>query len=402
MNTDHLTALEEALRENPEDSNTLQVYGDALQAIGDPRGQLAGIQRARSTMDPDDFAKAEAAILQEHGAALLGILGNGESYPDAQLRQQRGPFSGLPGYELTWEEGHVRSVRISEPYGASPGAGEVLTSLLGRPSAQFVRSIILRHYKGFSTQGVDREASERTRRRGTAVLNALTASPRPTLRELVVGMETVSFDAVGDDDARDLLSFGEMLQDLTPLWRAAPALHRVTLTGCAYHLGALEHPTLRHLELRHSLMPRQTLVSLADAELPALETLVLWLGASDYGQVSYRWRDLEVLCDPDRFPSLRNLGFVCATDTESILEMVLRSPILPQLASLDMRGGMIEDANALLRDPARVRHLERIDLRWNTLLVPDPELIAALPSVQIEPQRWDGHQDVPRFNNCME
>jgi hypothetical protein len=171
-------------------------------------------------------------------------------------------------------------------------------------------------------------------------------------------------------------------------------LQHVLLSGGAAKLGPLELPELRSFEMRQSFMRRETLREIAAARAPKLESLVVWLGAGDY-EVGYGADDLEPLCDPARFPALRHLGLVCSAHTHSVAYMVMRSPILPQLRSLDLRGGTMQDAKPFAAVD-RWRHLEALDLRWNALTTRD------LPSpALLEPQRtWDPY--VPRFNACQE
>jgi uncharacterized protein (TIGR02996 family) len=89
--------LEEALCEAPADAIELfLVYGDWLEAQGDPRGELVAVQ-AKRLGDPNDIAlrDAEARILDRHRASLIGDLPVGD------------------GATLLWRLGFIREARIA-------------------------------------------------------------------------------------------------------------------------------------------------------------------------------------------------------------------------------------------------------------------------------------------------
>lgn len=67
-------ALEDALREQPEDAQVHLVYGDWLQRQGDVRGQLVALQ-CEAARDPEGpSAAAEQALRRDHASHLFGPL----------------------------------------------------------------------------------------------------------------------------------------------------------------------------------------------------------------------------------------------------------------------------------------------------------------------------------------
>jgi uncharacterized protein (TIGR02996 family) len=191
--------LEAQIVENPDDDAGYLVYGDWLQAHGDPRGSLIAIQAARCAADTPELAAAELALLDAHRAALLAF----DPPPDVE-----------------WHLGFWRGVTVgASDRGAEPGGGAGLAGLLDAPSARFVRELRL-----LGPGGHDRFA--------------LAARAGDTLRELEIANAS---EPITDRDVRAL--------------GACRRLRKLTLTPCAPvtpdGLAALgELRELAHVELR--------------------------------------------------------------------------------------------------------------------------------------------------------
>src|SRR4051794_40471020 len=109
---DRRAALEDAIREDPDDAGRYLALGDLLQIDGDPRGELIALQQAGR---PETTAAAEAWL------AAHPELG-GE----------------IAECELAWEHGFVRAAQLD----ASPGDGvAALGALLASPSTAFLREL---------------------------------------------------------------------------------------------------------------------------------------------------------------------------------------------------------------------------------------------------------------------
>src|SRR5437868_10453960 len=92
-----------------DDDEAFLVYGDLLQERGDPRGELAAVQRALAASPDDEALDAkESELLARHGEELLGAA------------------AGVRGFDLEWHLGHVRAISIAEPYGLEPTAAVLL------------------------------------------------------------------------------------------------------------------------------------------------------------------------------------------------------------------------------------------------------------------------------------
>jgi uncharacterized protein (TIGR02996 family) len=195
--------LEAQIVENPDDDAGYLVYGDWLQAHGDPRGSLIAIQAARCAADTPELAAAELALLSAHRAALLA-------------------FDPPPRVE--WHLGFWRGLTVgASDRGSPPGGGADLARLLEAPSARFVREL-----RVLGPGGPDRFA--------------LAARAGDTLRELEIASAS---DAITD---RDVHALG-----------ACRRLRKLTLTPCEQVTpdglaGLVELRELAHLELRGCVM----------------------------------------------------------------------------------------------------------------------------------------------------
>lgn len=221
---DRQRELEAPILEHPDDDAGYLVYGDWLQARGDPRGSLIAIQAARRVAESPELAAAEAALIAAHREALLGpALG----------------FAPPPGVD--WHLGFWRALTISTigDRGVGPDDGAELARLLDAPSARFVRELRL-----LGPGGHDRFA--------------LAARLCKTLRELEIAS---SPDAITDRDVHELAAC-RRLRKLT----LSPC-ERVTPDGLA---ALAELRALEQLELRDCVVSDVGAAQLAGLPLSAV------------------------------------------------------------------------------------------------------------------------------------
>jgi uncharacterized protein (TIGR02996 family) len=121
--------IEAAIIDNPNDLDGYLVYGDWLQAEGDPRGELIALQAAQvrgsasSSKDSAAINKSIDKIFSKHAATLLGDL---TKYSEKELK-------------LDWHLGFIESAQIQ--IASQPIAEAALTMLVRHPSARFLRSL---------------------------------------------------------------------------------------------------------------------------------------------------------------------------------------------------------------------------------------------------------------------
>lgn len=176
------------------------------------------------------------------------------------------------------------------------------------------------------------------------------------------------------------------LGDVGPMISAIPSLLHVWVraNGEELRLSSLRHPGLRHLTIQSGGLSQRVVDDLTAAELPALRSLVLWLGDGGYGN------DIDPATLPallSRFPDLVHLGLQNAEEHDTVLEAVITNPVLRQLKSLDLSMGTITDRGArLLLESGVLATLSHLNLRHH--YITDPELLAALraacPAVNLD------------------
>jgi len=193
------------------------------------------------------------------------------------------------------------------------------------------------------------------------------------------------------------LFFGEWLQeeteiswieqgDVTPLFTSFPGLETVVIRGgSGLELSPISSPVLRELRLETGGLPGAVVRALGASDLPALQSLELWLGVEEYGGDTVV-ADLAPLLSGERFPALSHLGLQDSEIQDEIAAAVASAPVVAQLDSLSLSMGMLTDegAEALLSGQP-LGHLKRLDLHHHYLSDEMVERIrAALPNVDVD------------------
>jgi uncharacterized protein (TIGR02996 family) len=377
--------FEAAIRANPDDPAAYLVYADWLQQRGAPRGELIAVHDALARLPPGparspiDHARAVVGIepWRDPPAGATELLARErqllETHQDLFLRAITKSLAGAynrDAIQLAWHRGFIRAARLS--YGGEPiDRLAPIPALLSHPSARFLRSFTLGEIfdDGYHAD----------------VIDAIATHAPPTLRYLHlgdfhIGEPEISWVNVGD---------------LTPIARAAPQLDTLIVQGADIRFTPLDLPHLRHLELRTGGLPADTARALASSTLPALETLVVWFGSSDYGATA-SLDDIRPILD-GCFPTIRHLALQNAEFTDDIAG-VLATAEIAQLRVLDLSMGTLSDAGArsLAAARAQLAHLDRLDLDDNYLTEAGEELVVELANVTIgeqrEPYDWDETQ----------
>lgn len=152
--------------------------------------------------------------------------------------------------------------------------------------------------------------------------------------------------------------------DYSRLYAALPNLKKLTIKGTqGLELGEIAHDKLEHLEIISGGTPCDVFASLQNAQLPALKTLIVYIGVENYGFDA----SLDIvmkLASKSLFPSLTHLGLVNSEEQNEIVRRVLESDILPQLEVLALSCGTLTDEGAehLLKHADRLSHLKLLDL----------------------------------------
>jgi uncharacterized protein (TIGR02996 family) len=340
--------LLEAILAAPDDPQGFLVYGDWLQGVGDPRGELIALMSAGKR------AAAERWI-EKHAPSLLGPL---QPYRDTLDRNPAWKKRATEAF--TWRLGFIERARLAFDYFADEGRGiipleRVLDLVLTHPSGRVLRELVI----GLNRQDPDCKYQK--------LLDVLSRRGAPCLKLL----------HVGDFEFPDQIEISwTEIGSLAKVWKAVPRLETLILQGGGIGLGALEHPTLRRIEIRTGGLPRAAMRSLAEAKLPACEHLDVWLGDESYGGDA-TWKDVAPLLSSRELPSLRHLGLRNAQLTDELARALPSSPILRQLKSVDLSLGTLTDegARALADRRGALAHLDVLDVRNNLLTAEGKRLV---------------------------
>ncbi|HEX4812347.1 MAG TPA: leucine-rich repeat domain-containing protein [Nonomuraea sp.] len=143
----------------------------------------------------------------------------------------------------------------------------------------------------------------------------------------------------------------------------------------------LTHASLRHLAIESDALSRDTVLAVAESELPALEHLELWLG--DELDDGPKVADLAPILAGTRWPRLRYLGLRNAEIADGMAAAAATAPVIAQLETFDLSLGTLSDAGAeALLAGQPLTHLRTLDLHHHFLSQEvQNRLTSALPGV---------------------
>jgi uncharacterized protein (TIGR02996 family) len=357
--------LEAAILADPDGVDAYLVYGDWLQAQGDPRGELVALHAALREK-PDDAKRRDeaAAHLLKHKDALLGEVAEYTEY-----------------LELTWHLGFLEKVAVKLTYEANDegisAEGDVLPALFQSPSARFLRGLTL----GCVSFEGDNNYAE-------AIKRIAKDAPK-TLKDLYIG------DFTSEECELSWSGLGKA----APLWQAFPKLEKVRLRAGSMDLGTLDLPECRELVIETGGLTKDELKAVAKAQWPKLEKLELWFGDDNYG-ADCTVKDVRALLDGAGMPRLQWLGLRNADFVNELVPELATAKVLPRLKTLDLSMGVLTHpgAEALLKHWDAFGHLERLDLSESLLAAADVErLTAKSKAVVADDQRGDGTDEDDRY-----
>ncbi|MFF2921370.1 STM4015 family protein [Streptomyces celluloflavus] len=151
--------------------------------------------------------------------------------------------------------------------------------------------------------------------------------------------------------------------DVTPLLTAFPGLRSLSVRGSdGLAFPPVRHEALRALRFESGGLPAAVVRGICESDLPALESLTLWLGVPDYGG-DYEVSDLAAVLAGGRFPALRHLGLQNSTIQDEIATAVAAAPVVAGLETLDLSMGTLTDSGAeTLLGGQPLTHLRQLDL----------------------------------------
>jgi hypothetical protein len=333
---------------------------------------------------PDDgeLRAREAALLAEHGAALLGELG-AKCEPLAESDEQQ-------SLGVVWHLGFLRRARVQLTMGRERATPSLFDALLASPAAALLDHLELRLRPRWTRAVFFSEYVDKL----------IALGPRPALRVLEIGGFIDFAPSWGGPGnvfvGRDISPV--YLGKVGRLWPLCPKLEEVRLQGNCAELGpALELPALRVFELCGSGCGPESLEVLGRATWPCLERLVLWFGDGEYGgQGACDWDDVARLLASleARCPSLSHLALANSPCTDELLETLAEAPpvtLLSRLRELDLSLGTLAPSGVrwLLALRPHLGGLQRLNVARSYL---DPESIARLRAAWPACELLDGYQ----------
>ena len=364
--------LEQVLRQNPSDVDNLLVYADYLQEHNDPFGRLLAFAIAAGQDPGSPQGKAARREYDRVFAAnkqqWLGIAADWLDRGDALA--------------LTWQHGCVTQARVGYAYDEeSPATAVLVKALLHSPVCRFLQSLTIAATEGVQDGYVYF---------GDCIDELLGAETPPPLRSLTIG------DCYPPEADLSWLSIG----DCSGIFSVFPQLEYFRTRGSGVRFDRLRHANLKALTVESGGLESDAVVSIANARLPALESLEVWFGSAEYGADS-DISMLEPLLRGKGFPALKHLGLMNSEFEDEIVQALAGAPILKQLKTLDLSMGTMSDTGAtvLLEHAGAFQHLEHIDLEQNFIGEQTARKLRKLfKSISVkhqsEPYDWD---DEPHY-----
>jgi predicted DNA-binding WGR domain protein len=375
-----------------------QVFGDWLQSVGHPWGQLISLDHVGKHDERD--------ALLANTPALLGELSR---------RTKQVSF--------TWQQGFIDEATIISG-GNAKILQQCLQALFEQPVARYVRRLVL--------DGAP-ETLATTRDWGYGQEENIAAPFGPqVIRELGKAPKTLTELAFGKAPPRGASAYVRA-PNLANVAELLPELEVIELQAAGESFTRVRFAKLRRLELRFANASDGDLQAVHSSELPRLEQLSIWLGGTTHctlddvfspdeiddwdayeeqgSPLRYPERydsstldELEVysasgtvsanalaeFCNADWPASLTRLGMQSAMLDDDQLAALLGSNIIARLTHLDLSGGAIGDkqVGVITRHAKQLAHLERLDLRRNQLGAKQvAQIVKALPNADCSEQR---------------
>jgi uncharacterized protein (TIGR02996 family) len=349
-------ALEAAIAERPDERGGYEVYADWLDERGDPRGEWIHVQLATEDRPGDaELRQREQDLLATHEAEWLGRLSSSGYWPTVPI-------------QVAWRRGFVHRAEVRTQY-ETEEAALIYRELAALPAAALLRELRASVACSYGGGGDD----------DSSLIEALRDRPLPTLR--VLELDPFEFQ----------LSWTHV-GDLSRANAALARLEALTIGAGRITLGAIDLPELRRLRLESGGLRAHVLASLAAARWPALETLEVFLGTSEYGGTCTPVDVMPILAGAT-LPLVTRLALCNGTFGDELAVAATRAPILSRLRALDLSLGTMgaDGAAAIVEHAVAFAHLDELDLSEN--YIPDAaceRLRAVLPNAKLAGQR---HED---------
>ncbi|ARU55675.1 hypothetical protein OLMES_1600 [Oleiphilus messinensis] len=190
--------------------------------------------------------------------------------------------------------------------------------------------------------------------------------------------------------------------DYSQLWSAFPKLEHFQVRGSdGLELGEVKHNQLKTLIIECGGLFGSILESVAQSELPELQTLELWLGDDNYG-----WEgtadDVKPLLHNPHFSKIKYLGLRNSMIADDVATILANAAFIEQLEVLDLSMGTLGDVGAqALLDSNYISGLKLLDLHYHYVSDELQAKLKALP-IQVDLSDPQEEDDYGRFVSVSE
>ncbi|MCG8612627.1 MAG: STM4015 family protein [Pseudomonadales bacterium] len=190
--------------------------------------------------------------------------------------------------------------------------------------------------------------------------------------------------------------------DYSQLWSAFPKLEHFQVRGSdGLELGEVKHNQLKTLIIECGGLFGSILESVAQSELPELQTLELWLGDDNYG-----WEgtieDVKPLLHNPHFSKIKYLGLRNSMIADDVATILANAEFIQQLEVLDLSMGTLGDVGAqALLDSNYISGLKLLDLHYHYVSDELQAKLKALP-IQVDLSDPQEEDDYGRFVSVSE
>ncbi len=171
---------------------------------------------------------------------------------------------------------------------------------------------------------------------------------------------------IGDMDYEECEISWIYQDDLSPILKAFKGLENLKIKGSmGLSLGKIDHDNLKSLIIECGGLGKDVINQIANAKIPKLEHLELYLGTDDYG-FDGSIEDIKPFMKKGLFPKLTYLGLKDSIMQDEIATEIANAEILDQIEVLDLSLGTLGDkgAQSLVESP-KIKNLKKLDLHYH-------------------------------------
>lgn len=208
----------------------------------------------------------------------------------------------------------------------------------------------------------------------------------------------------GDMDYEDCEVSWIIQGDYSELWKALPNLKELTIKGSTeLSLGEICHENLESLEIICGGLPSEVIEQIANAKLPNLKKLNLYLGSDNYGFDGDE-KTIQNLLEKTDFTKLEYLGLNDSEIQDEVTEVILASKYMSRITTLDLSNGTLSDKGGqmLLEALPKYPNITTVDLHFHYLSDEMMEKLEALPiSIDLDEQNEEDEDDDEVYRYAM-